>query len=363
MRPIQAYIDFAALRANLARARQAAPKQRLLAVVKANAYGHGLVPVALALAGAGAEALAVASLEEAIQLREAGLALPVLLLEGFFEIQELPLIQTHRLHTVIHSPWQLEGLLRSKPTGRPIPVWLKFDSGMHRLGFEVGQLRDAWQRLQARPDLAAPLRLLTHLACADDCTNPQSLVQCRTFADASTGLVAERSIANSAGILAWPQSHADWGRPGIMLYGATPFNTGTGSELGLQPVMQLCSKLIAVHHYQRGDHIGYAATWQCPEDMPVGVVAAGYGDGYPRHAPAGTPVWIEDRAVPLIGRVSMDMLTVDLRPRPHSQVGDRVELWGRQISADTVAELAGTIAYDLFCGVTPRVPRLAGTLF
>jgi len=326
-------------------------------VVKANAYGHGCVEVAQALAQAGVDALAVACIEEALKLRAAGIVLPLVLLEGFFQADELPLVAQQHLQLVLHTPQQVEVLLRSK-LSRPVSVWLKLDTGMHRLGFTPSELQEAWQHLKVVPEKVAQLRLMTHLACADEHDNAATLQQCQRFYQATQGLQAECSIANSAGILGWQQTHADWGRPGIMLYGASPFGNSLGTEEGLQPVMHLRSALISVKHYQAGDALGYGATWRCPENMPVGIVAIGYGDGYPRHVPSGTPVWVNGGVVPLIGRVSMDMLAVDLRSQPQAHIGDPVELWGKHVAVNEVAKHAGTIAYELLSQITQRVPRV-----
>ncbi len=356
-RPTHALIDLAALQHNLQQARCAAPQQRLMAVIKANAYGHGCLPVAQALERGGADALAVACIEEALPLRAAHIRLPIVLLEGFFHADELPLIAQQHLQIVLHSPQQLEILQHSR-LPRPISLWLKFDSGMHRLGFSAGELQTAWQRLKAMPEKVAQIGLLTHLACADERDNAATAQQCQRFYQTIQGWRAQCSLANSAGILGWQVSHADWGRPGIMLYGASPFAHSIGTAEGLKPVMQLRSALISIKHYQAGDALGYGATWQCPQNMPVGIVAIGYGDGYPRHAPSGTPLWLNGQRVPLVGRVSMDMLAVDLRQQPQARVGDRVELWGEHIAVDEVARQANTIAYELLCHVTQRVGRV-----
>ncbi len=356
-RPAQALIDLSALRHNLQRARQAAPTQRIMAVIKANAYGHGSITVAHCLAHAGVDALAVACIEEALELRAAGIALPIVLLEGFFHPDELLLIAQQHLQIVLHSPQQIDALMRTK-VPRPLSVWLKLDSGMHRLGLFLDELHSSWQRLKAVPEKVSHIRLMTHLACADERNNNYTEQQCQAFYRRLNNLEAECSIANSAGILGWQCSHAAWGRPGIMLYGASPFCNTQGFEENLKPVMHLRSALISIKHYQVGDSIGYGAAWRCPESMPVGIVAIGYGDGYPRHAPTGTPVWLNGQRVPLIGRVSMDMLAVDLRPLTHAQVGDPVELWGAGVAIDEVARLAGTITYELLTQISPRVPRI-----
>lgn len=362
-RAARAVINLDALRHNLQRAQTADPDAKQFAVIKADGYGHGLVQVAQALVEA--DGFAVASLEEAVLLREAGISQPILLLEGFFHADELPEIQTHNLDVVVHHEAQLVALEGVTPADNEpgFSVWLKIDTGMHRLGFSPSEVPAMWQRLAACTAVQQPPRMMTHLACADDFHHPATLQQLAQFNDFLTVLEetlvvhCECSVANSAGILGWMGSHSDFNRPGIMLFGVSPFASETGAARRLHPVMTLRSELIAVKQCQEGDAVGYGGTWLCPEAMPVGVVAIGYGDGYPRHAPAGTPVLVNGVEVPLIGRVSMDMICVDLREQSTAQVGDEVVLWGEGLPAETVSESASTIAYELFCGVTARVPR------
>lgn len=351
-RPARAAIDPKALRANLQRARAAAPLSRVLAVIKANGYGHGLARVAEALHDA--DAFGVASVEEALVLREAGTAHPIVMLEGFFEAGELAEISRHRLSVVIHHEHQLQ-ILEKTDIARPISVWIKIDTGMHRIGFPPEQAAAIYQRLRGSNKIAARIRLMTHLANADDRNDEATGRQLAGFLAAIDGLDGERSIANSAGVLAWPQTHMEWVRPGIMLFGVSPFLDGIAQQEGLSPVMTLTSRLIAVNRFRRGDAIGYGGSWICPEDMPVGVVAIGYGDGYPRSVAAGTPVLVRGQRAAVVGRVSMDMLCIDLRGLPQVQVGDEVELWGRNLPVEEVARLAGTIPYELLCGITQRV--------
>ena len=351
-RPAQALIDLSALQHNLTRVKQAASGRRVMAIIKADAYGHGIVRAARALTAA--DGYGVASIDEAIVLREAGVTHPITLLEGFFEASELELIGRHALGVVVHHAIQLDILERAAQQS-PITVWLKIDSGMHRLGFAPSEVKSAWQRLTACVAVTQPIGLMTHLACADEKSNPATLHQLECFEQITAGLPGERSIANSAAILGWPQTHADWVRPGIMLYGVSPFSGGRAEEHGLKPVMTLRSALIAVHHFKRGDAIGYGASYVCPHDMPVGVVAIGYGDGYPRHAETGTPVLVNGQRVALIGRVSMDMICVDLSTEQGASVGDPVVLWGAGLPVEEVAENAATIAYELLCGVARRV--------
>jgi alanine racemase len=361
-RAARAVIDLDALRHNLQRACTADPAARQFAVIKANGYGHGLVPVAQALTAA--DGFAVASLEEAITLRDAGISQPILLLEGFFNADELPAIQHHALDIVVHHAAQLDALesVTLADGASALSVWLKVDTGMHRLGFAIGEVPAAWERLSTCAAVQQPPRLMTHLACADDFGHPATLAQLARFNALLSELSKssqqiETSIANSAGILGWMGSHGDIDRPGIMLYGVSPFMGETGDHRRLRPVMTLRSELIAIKHCRQGDAVGYGGDWLCPQDMRIGVVAMGYGDGYPRHAPAGTPVLVNGLEVPLIGRVSMDMICVDLRKQGAAKVGDAVVLWGEGLPAETVADAASTIAYELFCGVTARVPR------
>lgn len=352
-RPTRAIIDTSALRNNLQRVKACAPEQRIIAVIKANAYGHGAIKVAKVLE-TGVDAFAVTCLEEALQLREAGITLPLVLLEGFFHPDELPVIVEKDLQIIIHTPTQFEQLLRMS-LKKPVTVWLKVDTGMHRLGFAPNEIEPVYKLLKQCSQVAQPIRLMSHLANADVRDDPTTDQQTQMLMALTNKLNLETSLANSAGILGWPDTHADWVRPGIMLYGVSPFVDNVGKAEGLQPVMQLQSTLISVRRVRKGDTVGYGATWRCPQTMPVGVVAIGYADGYPRHAPSGTPVLVNARRVPLIGRVSMDMITVDLRSQPNARAGDPVQLWGKNLPIEEVAGLAGTIAYELLCNVSSRV--------
>jgi len=348
----EARIDLAALRHNLRVAHHAAPASRLIAVIKANAYGHGMQRVARALEQA--DAFGVARVEEGVQLREAGVGKPLLVLEGCFGPEELALAACHDLQLVVAEPEQL-ALLAKARLQRPVHCWLKVDTGMHRLGIPLQRAAAAFVALGAAPAVADDLRLMTHLACADTPADAATEAQLRRFNPLVKAFGVETSIANSAGILAWPDSHGDWNRPGIMLYGSSPMAGGVPDDHGLRPVMTLSTRLIAVRHLQQGDAVGYGGSWRCPEAMRVGVAAIGYGDGYPRHAPSGTPVLINGQRAALVGRVSMDMITVDLRKIDDAEVGNPVVLWGEGLPADEIARAAATIAYELFCGVTQRV--------
>lgn len=354
-RPTRASIDVAALRHNLARIRALAGSREVVAMVKANAYGHGLVRVGRALAAAGIDCFGVASLEEAMALREAGIHTRIVMVEGVFSAAELPAVQGNHFELVVHHMPQVEWLEQFADPAHPITVWLKIDSGMHRLGFLPEQVAEAWQRLNACRAVENPLTLMTHLANADELGDDYTRQQLRCFHEVIAGLPGPRSIANSAGLMGWPDTLGDVVRPGIMLYGVSPFSCGVGIDYGLKPVMTLHSELIAVRLHQAGEKVGYGGTWVCPCDMTIGVVAVGYGDGYPRHAPSGTPVLVNGQRVPLIGRVSMDMVLVDLRSQPDARPGDAVVLWGAGLPVEEVARDAGTIAYELLCHVAPRV--------
>lgn len=352
-RPARAWLAATALLNNLQRVRHYAPHAKVMAIVKANGYGHGLTWVAETLQDA--DGFGVASADEGVRLRAAGIKQPITLLEGFFQPTELPLLAQHKLTPALHHESQLWDIEHTPGVG-PLDIWVKLDTGMHRLGFSPEALPDVLQRLKVCSNLGS-VKLMTHFANADNKFDASTKVQTELFMALTQGVVAERSLANSAGIVAWPASHADWVRPGILLYGASPVIGQTASALGLEPVMTLQTEIIAVHRRRKGEVVGYGGDWMCPEDMPVGVAAIGYGDGYPRHAPAGTPVLVQDQRLPLIGRVSMDMITIDLRERPDTRIGDPVTLWGDGLAVDEIAERSGTIAYELLCCVTERVPR------
>ncbi len=325
----------------------------MAAAVKAEGYGHGLVRVARAL---DADAFAVACVEEALALREAGVDRRIVLLEGVFEAAELSLCARHALDIAVHQPEQAR-MLELARLERPLRVWLKIDSGMHRLGLAPETVPTVFQRLRDCPAVQAEIGLMSHLARADERDCDCTLQQLRVFETATAGLSGERSLANSAGILGWPRTHFDWVRPGIMLYGASPFVDSLAPDEDLRPMMSFQTRLIAIQRLRRGEPVGYGGTWVCPEDMDVGVAAAGYGDGYPRHAPSGTPVLVNGHAAALVGRVSMDMITLDLRQHPGARIGDPVLLWGEGLPVERIAQAAGTISYTLLCGVTARVRR------
>ncbi len=352
-RPVRAIIDIATLRQNLRLAKHHAPKSRVMAVIKANGYGHGLLRVANALGDA--DGFAVADIDEGLALRQAGHRKPICLLTGFHDPADLNEVLHHDLTVVLHSMHQIDAL-ESAGANQSLRVWVKIDTGMHRVGFALEELDEVLRRLSQLS--LVPTCLMSHLANADDRDDPYTCDQLEKFQACCQSHPYPRSLANSAGIMAWKETHFDWVRPGIMLYGLTPLLGCDARELGLRQAMSFESRLIAVKPLQAGDPVGYGGDWVCPESMVVGVVACGYGDGYLRHAPSGTPLLVDQHPAPLVGRVSMDMLTVDLRNHPRPRVGDRVTLWGMSLPADEIAQRAGTIAYELVCGITPRVPRL-----
>jgi alanine racemase len=349
---IRAIIDTAALRHNLGRVRELAPRSRVLAVIKANAYGHGIVPTAVALAGA--DGFAVARLEEGIALRAAGLRHRVLLLEGVFDAEQLRQAADHDFDIMVHEPEQID-LLELHRAERPFRAWLKIDTGMNRLGFKPGQVSSALARLQACQSVAQPLTLVTHLACADEADGARTGEQLALFEKLVEGVPGDRSIANSAGLISCPDSRADWVRPGLMLYGVSPLPGRNGESLGLRPAMTLVSQVIALKQIDAGERVGYGGGWVAPRPTRLAIVAAGYGDGYPRNTASGTPVLVGGRKGELVGRVSMDMIAVDVTGLPPVAVGDAVALWGPGVPVEDVAKAAGTIPYELVCGVSQRV--------
>ncbi len=349
---MQVSIDLDALRYNFQKVRRVAPNSKIMAVVKANGYGHGMIKVAQALSEA--DAFAVSTLSEALVLKQAHISQPVVILEGFLDSEELNTTVEQQFISTVHSAYQLDLIEKSGLSG--IKIWIKLDSGMHRLGFPLTEVQAIKGRLE-QIDGVEIIGWMSQFSDADDLSNPKTQRQIDDFLQATNGLGGQRSLANSGGILGWPEAHQDWVRPGIMLYGASPFANRVASQLDLRAVMQFSARIMTVNHFHKGDRIGYGSSWTCPEDMPVGLVSAGYGDGYPRHASIGTPVLINHRVVPVIGRISMDMIMIDLRGQPDVTVGDRVILWGGNLPVDKVADSATTIPNELLCGVTQRVDR------
>lgn len=341
---------------NLGVVRRRAPLSRIWAVVKADAYGHGLARAAQALAAA--DGYALLDLNEAVRLRESGIAKPILLLEGIFQPADLAVADRYGLTVVVHDFEQILMLERAR-LGTQICVYLKINTGMNRLGFTGSGVRAAYSRLRAGGKVGA-ISLMTHFADAD---GPAGVAAQRArFDEWTAGLPGEATLANSAAILRYPETHADWVRPGIMLYGCSPFADQSAEALGLQPVMTLTSEIIAVQEIAPGDRVGYGGTFEAERPMRIGVVACGYADGYPRHAPGlrdrATPVLVAGQRSRSVGRVSMDMLCVDLSDLPQARVGSPVVLWGEGLAADEVAACAGTVSYELLCALAARVPQL-----
>jgi alanine racemase len=355
-RPLYAQINLAAMRENLARVRAMAPGAQVLAVVKANAYGHGLARVLPALDAA--DGLALVELDAAISLREQHFMRRILLLEGFFAESELDQVAQRRLAIVVHDIEQVR-MLEAAALSRPLEVFVKVNTGMNRLGFRPPDVAGICARLAETPAVAA-LRLMTHFARADEEDGlAEPLAQ---FESACRGLPYPRSVANSAGIIRFSEAGGEFVRPGIMLYGATPLPYDTAEMLGLRPVMTLRSEIIAVQDLKANESVGYGAQYTASRPHRLGVVACGYADGYPRHAPNGTPVRVLGTKVRLAGRVSMDMITVDLTDVPEARVGSPVVLWGEGMPVDDVATAAATVGYELLCAVAPRVPFVTSEL-
>jgi alanine racemase len=349
-RPLHAEVNLAALRANVEVARRQIAGAQLLAVVKANAYGHGLQRVLPALTDA--DGLALIELDAAIALREQRYTRRILLLEGFFEPAELAEIAHKRLAVVVHHIEQVR-MLETAHLARPIEVFLKVNTGMNRLGVRPQAVAELADRLDSCEAVAA-LRLMTHFARADE--DDGVAEQLAIFDDACRGLPHPRSLANSAGVVRYREVGGEIVRPGIMLYGSSPFAYDSAAQLGLAPVMTLRSEIIAVQELQQDEAVGYGGTYSAAQPHRVGVIACGYADGYPRHAPNGTPVLVGGRRVPMAGRVSMDMITVDLSQVPEARVGTGVVLWGEGLPVDEVAAAASTVGYELLCAVAQRVP-------
>lgn len=354
MRPLAAIVDLSAIAHNYAIAKRCAPGRQAFAVVKANAYGHGVREVVTALYDS-ADGFAVACLEEAAEVRAMHGEARILLLEGCFEASEYAIAAQLELDLVVQSAAQAEVLIASELC-RPLNVWLKLDSGMHRLGFESAELRLWHARLQDAGQVAE-LNLISHFACADERGHALTELQVERFLDLLDLDFNQRSLANSAAVLTIPAAHMDWLRPGIMLYGATPFADLSAHDLGLEPAMTLAAQVIAIREVADGESVGYGAAWVAQRPSRIATVSCGYADGYPRHAPSGTPVWVDGQRASLAGRVSMDMLAVDVTDLPHVQVGSAVELWGANLPVDEVANACGTIGYELLSKVTARVPR------
>jgi alanine racemase len=343
-----------ALRHNLALVRSIATNSRVLAVIKANAYGHGLIDAARALSSA--DSLGVARIAEGLALRAAGVAQKILLLEGVFSADELQQAVSAQFELVVHDFSQVELLEQAATTFR-FTVWLKVNTGMNRLGFSAEQFPQALQRLKGCAAIGQ-IRLMTHLAGAEESGGESARRQIEKFHALTQGSSGERSIANSAGILGWPEARTEWVRPGLMLYGLSPIAGRDGTQLGLRPVMTLSTQLITVRRVLQGEGVGYNAIWKAPRDSLIGIAAVGYGDGYARNVRSGAPVLVKGCSAQVAGRVSMDMTAIDVTDVPDAKVGDEVVMWGNGVPAETVAPFADTIAYELVCGITQRVARV-----
>lgn len=358
-RTATAVIDCQALIDNFKKIKSLTPKTKMLAVLKANGYGHGLERIAKALPLA--DAFGVARIDEALALRAAGIIQPIVLLEGFFSADELAILAVNDLQTIVHNKEQLNAICQAQ-LDRPLKVWLKIDTGMHRLGINPEEFAYFYTLLSQSENVQQSLVLMSHLGCADECESDTTKAQISLFDQITSTFSEEKSLANSAAICAWPATHYDWIRPGLMLYGVSPMpfsseltDDDNGPLSQISPVMTLQSSLIAVRKITTGEAVGYGSAWSCQSDTTIGVVAIGYGDGYPRHAENGTPVLINGRRVPIVGRVSMDMITVDLGLDAKDKVGDMVTLWGKNLPVEEIAQWATTIPYELLCNITRRV--------
>lgn len=350
-RPAKLTIDPGALLHNVQQVRRFAPGQSIYAMVKANAYGCGIQVVAPTLDGH-VDALGVASLEEALVIRALGVRTPCILIQGVFSPEELVTASSLHMMCVVHNSQQVQWIV-NHPLPHAMTLWVKVNTGMNRLGFKPKELKEVMTALSACAWVNPDIGLMTHMACADEPSRIETLKQIEAFEHMKhNGL---KSMANSAAIIAHPKTHADVVRPGIMLYGVSPFSGQSGQALGLKPVARFTSAITAIHHIKPGNSVGYGGAWTCTTPSIIGVVAAGYGDGYPRHIAANTPVWVNGYKVPIVGRVSMDMITIDLTGHPDVALGDEVELWGTHVPVETIAQSAGTIAYELLCQMTNRI--------
>lgn len=354
MIPVAAHIelDLPALRHNLNRVRDYAPQSKIVAVIKANAYGHGLLNIAESLES-GVDALAVARLDEAIRLRKANINTRILVLQGFSSAEEIALFQIYQLEAVIHTAEQVS-LLEAALPGKAINVHLKIDTGMNRLGIAAAQFNSLLAQLQ-HCKLVEKVTFMTHFANADDQQDPKTTQQLNLFNNTTKQYSGEKSCANSAALITRQDTRQDWVRPGLMLYGVSPLLNKTAAELNLHPVMSLHSRIIAIKPIKKGESVGYGASWVAAKNSIIAIVSIGYGDGYPRHAKENTPVLINQQRFPLVGRVSMDMLSIDLMGNTHIKLGDRVTLWGEGLAIEEIAHNALTIPYTLLCGITQRV--------
>ncbi|HRD71091.1 MAG TPA: alanine racemase [Legionella sp.] len=352
-RPTKILVEPTALLHNLARIQQFAPGKKVIAMVKANAYGCGVRHVVPVLDNK-VHAFGVACLEEALIIKRMGAASPCILFQGVFSPDELIVAARYGFGCVLHQPHQLEWLINN-PLPNLLQIWVKVNTGMHRLGFKISELSEIISALKNCPWVDQDIGLMTHLASADEPSRDSNAAQISLFESIDVTGITQRSIANSASIISFPESHAEVVRPGIMLYGVSPFADKTARDLDLIPVMRFMSAISAIHHNPPHAEIGYGGTWKSEKPSVIGIVAAGYGDGYPRHISLDTPVWVKDREVSIVGRVSMDMMTIDLTNHPEVRIGDPVELWGTHILVERIAHCASTIGYELLCQISERV--------
>ena len=357
MNVVKAVISRNAIKHNYQQVKVLAPHSKVIAVLKANAYGHGLLEMARTLGDT--DAFGVALIEEALELRAGGIVKPILLLEGFFEQSDIEILLANNLQTVIHSTYQLDMLEQSQLVKNSLVgqlvVWLKIDTGMNRLGISVDQFEHFYQRLQKIDYVAQPINLMSHFSCADEIDNPFTQTQADIFNQLVANYPGQKSLANSAAILTLPDTHVDWIRPGLLLYGCSAIANRSAKQCGLTAAMTLSTSVIAIKKLAQGQTVGYGATWQASQDTNLAVIAIGYGDGYPRHAKSGTPVLINGIRYPIVGRVSMDMITVDLGLDHQINCGDQVILWGKDLPVEEIAQYADTISYELLLQLTSRV--------
>ena len=352
MRPLKAYIDLSALTSNLKLVKKIAKNSKVMAVLKANAYGHGLIESVKAIKSA--EGIAILTIEEAVKIRKAGFENTILLLEGLFAAEDIRQAEKLNLNIVVHNDLQMD-YLSDVTLKNPINVHLKMNTGMNRLGFQPDQVDYLIENLNANPNVS-DITLMTHFATADEKEGITKQLDC--FNRVTNNYNFSSSVANSAALYKFPEARLDWVRPGILLYGASPFEDISAKEIEVKPVMSLVSKIIAIQDIKKGQAVGYGSNFIDKNDMRIGIVACGYGDGYPRHAKTGTPIFVHDKTTKTVGRVSMDMLYVDLSKIEKAVIGSKVEMWGNHISVDEVAKNSGTVGYELLCNISAssRVP-------
>lgn len=354
-RPARAIIDLDALKQNYQLAASTAPTSKTMAIIKANAYGHGMVEIAKALHEL-TPAFGVATIDEAIQLRKAGIEKPILSLQGAFSEQEIKAAVKHFLWLTIENNKQVQELINCD-IGTPLSIWLKVDTGMHRLGISPNEAIDVYKKLRSSSNVNNDIVVSTHFACADELNNNFTEQQIKALTELNTILNAPISFANSPGILGWENSHADWNRAGFMLYGNSPFKESHPIADRLTPVMTMLSSIISIKNIKKGDGVGYGHIWKAGRDSTIATVTVGYGDGYPRQAASGTPVYVNNQRASLVGRVSMDMLTIDITGLENIKIGDEVELWGKNISVNEVATYSNTSGYEVLTRRTTRIPN------